>query len=110
MKTEKTRIRSPLGGADLSLRQSVAEAAADAHGRKAHAAGTPGQDPRAELHLCSLEPAHQKIRPRRDLRVRSRSRCPAVVGNTYLEGTYGEIYPDISQDEAGLRSLFVQFS
>ena len=31
---------------------------------------------------------------------------PAVVGNTYLEGTYSEIYPDISQDEAGLRKLF----
>ena len=28
---------------------------------------------------------------------------PAVVGNTYLEGTYSEIYPDISQDEAGLQ-------
>ena len=35
---------------------------------------------------------------------------PAVVANTYLEGTYSEIYPDISQDEAGLRKLFVQFS
>jgi xylulose-5-phosphate/fructose-6-phosphate phosphoketolase len=35
---------------------------------------------------------------------------PAVVGNTYLEGTYSEIYPDISQDEAGLRKLFRQFS
>jgi xylulose-5-phosphate/fructose-6-phosphate phosphoketolase len=35
---------------------------------------------------------------------------PAVVGNTYLEGTYSEIYPEISQDEAGLRKLFVQFS
>jgi xylulose-5-phosphate/fructose-6-phosphate phosphoketolase len=35
---------------------------------------------------------------------------PAIVGNTYLEGTYSEIYPDISQDEAGLRRLFVQFS
>ena len=28
---------------------------------------------------------------------------PAVVGNTYLEGTYSEIYPNISQDEAGLQ-------
>jgi phosphoketolase len=28
---------------------------------------------------------------------------PALVGNTYLEGTYSEIYPDISQDEAGFR-------
>ncbi len=29
---------------------------------------------------------------------------PAVVGNTYLEGTYSEIYPNISQDEAGLQA------
>jgi phosphoketolase len=35
---------------------------------------------------------------------------PAVVANTYLEGTCSEIYPDISQDEAGLRKLFIQFS
>ena len=35
---------------------------------------------------------------------------PAVVANTYLEGTYSEIYPDISQDETGLRKLFLQFS
>ena len=35
---------------------------------------------------------------------------PAVVGNTYLEGTYSEVYPDITQDEAGLRKLFTQFS
>src|ERR1700676_2106246 len=35
---------------------------------------------------------------------------PAVVGNTYLEGSYSEIYPNISRDEAGLRKLFVQFS
>lgn len=35
---------------------------------------------------------------------------PALVGNTYLEGTYSEIYPDISQDEAGLQKLFKQFS
>lgn len=35
---------------------------------------------------------------------------PAVVAHTYLEGTYSEIYPDISQDEQGLRKLFLQFS
>jgi len=35
---------------------------------------------------------------------------PALVGNTYLEGTYSEIYPDISQDEKGLKKLFKQFS
>jgi len=35
---------------------------------------------------------------------------PALVANTYLEGTYSEIYPDVSRDEAGLKSLFTQFS
>src|SRR6204780_2322970 len=35
---------------------------------------------------------------------------PAVVSNTYLEGTYSEIYPNISRDEAGLKKLFMQFS
>ncbi|MCL7421284.1 MAG: phosphoketolase family protein [Methylobacter sp.] len=35
---------------------------------------------------------------------------PSVVANTYLEGTYSEIYPDISQDETGLQKLFLQFS
>lgn len=36
--------------------------------------------------------------------------APAVVANTYLEGSYSEFYPDISQDEAGLQKLFQQFS
>ena len=35
---------------------------------------------------------------------------PALVANTYLEGTYSEFYPDISQDAEGLRRLFRQFS
>ncbi|HEY0714107.1 MAG TPA: phosphoketolase family protein [Polyangia bacterium] len=35
---------------------------------------------------------------------------PANVANAYLEGTYSEIYPDVSEDAAGLRQLFRQFS
>jgi xylulose-5-phosphate/fructose-6-phosphate phosphoketolase len=35
---------------------------------------------------------------------------PALLANTYLEGTYSEVYPNISQDEAGLKKLFTQFS
>jgi xylulose-5-phosphate/fructose-6-phosphate phosphoketolase len=35
---------------------------------------------------------------------------PAVVSGTYLEGTYSEIYANVSQDEAGLKRLFKQFS
>jgi xylulose-5-phosphate/fructose-6-phosphate phosphoketolase len=35
---------------------------------------------------------------------------PGIVANTYLEGTYSEFYPNISQDEQGLKRLFTQFS
>ena len=35
---------------------------------------------------------------------------PAVVAQSFLEGTYSELYPHITRDEAGLRSLFRQFS
>jgi xylulose-5-phosphate/fructose-6-phosphate phosphoketolase len=35
---------------------------------------------------------------------------PAAVANAYLEGTYSEVYPAISGDEAGMRALFRQFS
>ena len=35
---------------------------------------------------------------------------PGLVANTYLEGTYSEVYPDISQDAEGMRKLFKQFS
>ena len=35
---------------------------------------------------------------------------PAVVANTYLEGTYSELYPNVSQDEKGMKRLFMQFS
>lgn len=35
---------------------------------------------------------------------------PSLVANTYLEGTYSEYYPNISQDEEGMKKLFKQFS
>jgi xylulose-5-phosphate/fructose-6-phosphate phosphoketolase len=35
---------------------------------------------------------------------------PGIVANAYLEGTYSEVYPQVSQDEAGMRRLFTQFS
>jgi xylulose-5-phosphate/fructose-6-phosphate phosphoketolase len=35
---------------------------------------------------------------------------PGLVANTYLEGTYSEVYPQVSRDEEGLRRLFRQFS
>ncbi|WP_426587494.1 phosphoketolase family protein [Mucilaginibacter sp. R-33] len=35
---------------------------------------------------------------------------PAVVAGTYLEGTYSEVYPEITQDTEGMKKLFTQFS
>lgn len=35
---------------------------------------------------------------------------PALVANTYLEGSYSEVYPHVSQDEQGMQRLFKQFS
>ncbi|HEU0021728.1 MAG TPA: phosphoketolase family protein [Dehalococcoidia bacterium] len=35
---------------------------------------------------------------------------PALVANTYLEGSYSELYPNVSRDEAGMKRLFRQFS
>jgi xylulose-5-phosphate/fructose-6-phosphate phosphoketolase len=35
---------------------------------------------------------------------------PAIVGNVYLEGTWTDVYPDVTEDEAGLKKLFKQFS
>ncbi|MEN6407300.1 MAG: phosphoketolase family protein [Thermoguttaceae bacterium] len=36
--------------------------------------------------------------------------APGIVANTYLEGTYSELYPEVSQDEQGMKRLFKQFS
>ncbi|KAL3425363.1 phosphoketolase [Phlyctema vagabunda] len=36
--------------------------------------------------------------------------APAVISQAYLEGTYTEVYPDMTEDEAGMRRFFKQFS
>jgi xylulose-5-phosphate/fructose-6-phosphate phosphoketolase len=35
---------------------------------------------------------------------------PSLVAHAYLEGTYSEVYPNIEQDEDGMKKLFKQFS
>src|SRR6188474_3496704 len=35
---------------------------------------------------------------------------PGIVANAYMEGTYSEVYPNIGQDEEGMKRLFTQFS
>ena len=64
----------------------------------------------AQISLRALKPGHQKIRPRHDLRVRPRARRP---GGRWQHPPSWQVQrddPDISQDEAGLRKLFIQFS
>ena len=61
-----------------------------------------GTTPGPELHLRPPEPRH----PRRATSTRSTSPAPAtaarrIVANTYLEGTYSEVYPSITQDARG---------
>ncbi len=78
--------------------------------RQAAAARALGHDAGAEFHLRPSQPRHQTRRTQRDLYLRPRPWRPGMVANTYLEGTYSEIYPDITRDEEGLRKLFRQFS
>ncbi|MET4141707.1 phosphoketolase family protein [Pedobacter sp. UYP1] len=35
---------------------------------------------------------------------------PAIIGNVYLEGTWSDVYPDFTRDEAGMKKLFTKFS
>ena len=35
---------------------------------------------------------------------------PSLVAHAYLEGTYTEVYPKVTEDEAGMKTLFTQFS
>jgi hypothetical protein len=62
------------------------------------------------LHLYPLQSADQQIRPERDLPVRTRARCPGGPVSGVSRGDISEIYPDKSQDEAGLQRYFKQFS
>ena len=69
-----------------------------------------GHDAGAELHLRAPQSSDQGARSERDLHRGAGARRPGLVANTYLEGTYSEFYPNISQDAEGLKKLFKQFS
>ncbi len=77
---------------------------------KPRLAGALGHDARAEFHIRASQPDHKGA----DLNILFIAGpghgAPGVVANTWLEGTYSELYPDVSQDEAGMCRLFRQFS
>ena len=98
-------------GPDLSAREPAPPRAAAHRAREAPAARALGNDPRAQLRLRAHEPRHQGARSRRHLRSTGPGHGgPGIVANTYLEGTYSEVYPNVSPDEQGMKLLFKQFS
>ena len=100
----------PLGRTDLSLRQSSAEATAEAVRCEADAPGHWGTTPGQNFIYVHLNRVIKKYDLDMIYIAGPGHGGPALVGNTYLEGTYSEIYPNISQDESGLKKLFTQFS
>ena len=70
-----------------------------------------GHDARPEFHLRAPESRRSRSYDLDMIYISGPGHGgPAVVANTYLEGTYSEVYPAITQDEAGLQRLFKQFS
>ena len=100
-----------LGRADLSARQSAAARAAAPEHIKPRLLGHWGTTPGLNFIYAHLN----RVIRERDLDMHLSCAAPATAGpgmvaNTCLEGTYSEIYPDISRDDDGMRKLFRQFS
>ena len=92
------------------LDESAAARAAAARAHQAAAARPLGHDPGPELPLRAPEPRDRARRPRRDLHRRPGPRRPGRGREHLARGTYSEVYPNIAQDEEGMRQLFRQFS
>ena len=84
--------------------------AVEAGARETAVARALGNDARAEFRLRAPQSAYHGTRPEHDLHLRAGTWWAGLVGNTYLEGTYSEVYPGMTQDEAGMQRLFKQFS
>ena len=95
---------------DLSLRQSAAEGTAERGHIKPRLLGHWGTSPGLNLDLRPSESRHQGARSECYFIAGPGHGGPGLVANVYLEGTYSELYPNISQDEAGMKRLFTQFS
>ena len=70
-----------------------------------------GTTPGLNFIYVAPEPRDQGARSRHDLHRRARATAgPGIVANTWLEGTYSEIYPHVPQNARGMQRLFKQFS
>ncbi len=95
---------------DLSVRQPVAERTAAEGTHQASVAGALGNDAGLNFVYAHLN----RVIRKHDLSMLYITGPghggPGLVANTYLEGTYTEYYPNVTQDEAGMKRLFKQFS
>ena len=80
----------------------------DAH--QAAAARPLGHDARPELPLRASEPGHQGADLDMIYVAGPGHGGPGMVANTWLEGTYSEVYPHVPQNERGMQRLFKQFT
>ena len=78
--------------------------------RQVAAARSLGHDAGPQLHLRAPEPGHQRHDLDMIYLAGPGHGGPALVANTWLEGSYSEFYPNISQDAEGMERLFRQFS
>ena len=97
--------------ADLSSGQSTAQKATEARAYQARLVGHWGTTPGLNFIYVHLNRVIKEPAFEHDLHHRSWARWSgAMVAHAYLEGTYSEVYPNISQDEEGMTRLFKQFS
>src|SRR5437588_112043 len=100
----------PLGRADLPARQPAAARAARPEHIKPRLLGHWGTTPGLNFVYAHMNRAIRRHELDALFVTGPGHGGPGIVANTYLEGTYSETYPHVSQDEDGLRRLFRQFS
>ena len=96
---------------DLPARQPAAARAAAAGAHQAAPARPLGNVAGPQPRVRAPEPAHPRNATLNVIYIAGPGHGgPAILANVYLEGTYSEVYPEVTRDEAGMRRLFRQFS
>ena len=98
------------GRADLSTRQSAAQRTAEKGAHQAAPARPLGHHAGTDFIYVHLNRLIRKSDLNMIYIAGPGHGGPGLVANVYLEGTYSEIYPNISRDDEGMQRLFKQFS
>ena len=100
----------PVHGYDVPPGQSFAARTAAAGAHQGPTARPLGFGCRPGLHVYPLQPVDQQVRSQCHFHLRAWSRCAGGPVSSVPRGTYSEIYPDKSEDVAGMQRFFKQFS